>query len=83
MENHAFNELTPPHHLTPGRHPPPGAILAGRLILVLGLVLFERFVRGQGKLGRAGRVTLQEVAQPLDREREHFEEWEPLGRGER
>jgi hypothetical protein len=81
VENHAFNELTQPHHLTHGRPHHPVAILAWLLILVLGFVLFALCVRVHGKLWRAGRVTLQEVAKQLDRGLERFEELQPLWSG--
>ena len=81
VENHAFNEPTQHHHLTHCRHPEPVAVRAGLLILVLGFNLFELFVRGHGKLWRAGRVTLQEVARQLDRGLERFEELAPLWSG--
>lgn len=81
VENHACNELTQHHHLTHCRHHHPVAILAGLLILVLGFVLFELFVRVHGKLWREGRVTLQEAAKQLDRGLERWEELEPLWSG--
>jgi hypothetical protein len=81
VENHAFNELTQHHHLTHCRPHHPVAILAGLLILILGFVLFELFVRVHGKRWREGRVTLQAVAQQLDRGLGHLEELEPLWSG--
>ena len=81
VENHAFNELTQHHHLTHCRHHHPVAIVAWLLILVLGFVLFELFVRLHGKLWREGRLTLQEAARQLDRGLEHLEELAPLWSG--
>ena len=81
MENHAFNELTQYYHLEHCPHHEPVAILAWLLILVLGFVLFEWFVRIHGKLWRQGEVTLQELAKRLDRAMERWEELEPLWSG--
>lgn len=81
VENHAFNELTQYYHLEHCPHHEPVAILAWLLILVLGFVLFEWFVRIHGKLWRQGEVTLQELAKRLDRALERWEELEPLWSG--
>jgi hypothetical protein len=81
VENHAFNELTQHHHLTHCRHHHPVAIVAWLLILVLGFVLVELFARVHGKLGREGRITLQELAKQLDRGLERREELAPLWSG--
>lgn len=81
VENHAFNELTKYYHLEHCPHHEPVAILAWLLILVLGFVLFEWFVRIHGKLWRQGEVTLLELAKRLDRAAERWEELEPLWSG--
>lgn len=81
VENHAFNELTQYYHLEHCPHHEPVAILAWLLILVLGFVLFEWFVRVHGKLWRQGGVTLQDLAKRLDRAAERWEEVTPLWSG--
>jgi len=81
VENHAFNELTQYYHLTHCPHHEPVAILAWLLIRVLGFNLFEVFVRLHGKLWRAGRVTLVELARQLDRALEAVAELQPLWSG--
>jgi len=81
IENHAFNELTQFYHLThcPRHHP--GAIVVWLLFRVLGFNFFEFFVRLNGKLWRAGRTTLQEMARELDLALEQLVEIEPLWSG--
>lgn len=81
VENHAFNELTQHYHLTHCPHHHPVAILTWLLFLSLAFNLFELFVRLNGKLWRQGRVTLQEIAQQLDRAIEALEELQPLWSG--
>jgi len=81
VENHAFNELTQHYHLTHCPRHEPVAIQAWLLILVLGFNLFELFARLHGKLWRAGRVTLQELARQLDRGLEAVAELQPLWSG--
>jgi hypothetical protein len=81
IENHAFNELTQYYHLEHCPHHHPVAIVAWLLILVLAFNLFEWFVRLHSKLWRAAAITLQELAQQLDRALERFEELEPLWSG--
>lgn len=81
VENHAFNELTQHYHLTHCPRHEPVAIQAWLLILVLGFNLFELFARLHGKLWRAGRVTLQELARQLDRALEAVAELQPLWSG--
>jgi hypothetical protein len=81
VENHAFNELTQHYHLTHCPRHEPVAIQAWLLILVLGFNLFELFARLHGKLWRAGRVTLQELARQLDRALEAVPELAPLWSG--
>jgi nitroreductase len=81
VENHAFNELTKYYHLTHCPRHEPVAIQVWLLILVLGFNLFELFARLHGKLWRAGRVTLQELARQLDRALEAVAELQPLWSG--
>jgi hypothetical protein len=81
VENHAFNELTQYYHLEHCPHHEAVAIVAWLLILVLGFVLFEWFARLHGKLWRAGRVTLQELARQLDLASARWEELAPLWSG--
>ncbi len=81
IENHIFNELTRHYHLEHCPHHHPVAILAWLLILVLGFNLFEVFVRLHGKLWPGGKLTLQELAQRLDRGLEHAEDLTPLWSG--
>jgi hypothetical protein len=81
IENHAFNELTQYYHLRHCPHHEPTAILAWLLILVLGFVLFEWFVRLHSKLWRAGRVTMKELARELDLASARWEELTPLWSG--
>jgi hypothetical protein len=81
VENHAFNELTQHYHLTHCPRHEPVAIQAWLLIRVLGFNLFELFARLHGKLWRAGRVTLQELARQLDRALEAVAELQPLWSG--
>jgi nitroreductase len=81
VENHAFNELTQHYHLTHCPRHEPVAIQAWLLIRVLGFNLFELFARLHGKLWRAGRVTLQELARQLDRAMEAVAQLQPLWSG--
>lgn len=81
VENHAFNELTQHYHLTHCPRHEAAAIQNWLLILVLGFNLFEVFVRLHGKLWRAGRVTLQELARQMDRALEAVSELAPLWSG--
>jgi len=81
IENHAFNELTQHYHLEHCPHHQPIAIIAWLLILVLAFNLFEVFVRLHGKLWQSGLVTLQELANRLDRSLEHPDELTPLWSG--
>jgi len=81
VENHAFNELTQHYHLTHCPHHHPVAIIAWLLLLVLAFNLFELFARLNSKLWRAGRLTLQEIAQQLDRALEAVEDLLPLWSG--
>jgi hypothetical protein len=81
VENHAFNELTQHYHLTHCPRHEPVAIQVWLLIRVLGFNLFELFARLHGKLWRAGRVTLQELARQLDRALEAVAELQPLWSG--
>jgi hypothetical protein len=81
IENHVFNELTQYYHLEHCPHHEPVAIVAWLLILMLAFNLFEWFVRLQGKLLRAGAITLRELAQQLDRALERDEELQPLWSG--
>jgi len=81
IENHAFNELTQHYYLTHCPHHHPVAIMAWLLILALSFNLFELFVRLNGKLWRAGRVTLQEIARQLYRALEAVQDLEPLWSG--
>lgn len=71
VENNAFNELTQHWHLEHCSHHPPVAITALLLILLLAFNLFRAFAQLQGKLWRAGRVTLQELRRQLDLAMEH------------
>jgi nitroreductase len=81
VENHAFNELTQHYHLTHCPRHEAAAIQNWLLILVLGFNLFELFARLHGKLWRAGRVSLQELARQLDRALEVVTELQPLWSG--
>ena len=81
VENHAFNELTQHYYLTHCPRHEPVAIQAWLLIRVLGFNIFELFARLHGKLWRAGRVTLQELARQLDRALEAVAELQPLWSG--
>jgi hypothetical protein len=81
IENHAFNELTQHYHLTHCPHHHPVAIVVWLLFLSLAFNLFELFVRLNGKLWRQGRITLQEIAQQLDRALEAPDYLAPLWSG--
>jgi len=81
VENHAFNELTQYYHLTHCPRHEPVALVVWLLIRVLGFNLFELFVRLHGKVWRAGRITLQEIARQLDRALEAVPELVPLWSG--
>jgi hypothetical protein len=81
VENHAFNELTQHYHLSHCPHHEPVAIVAWLLFLVLGLTIFEVFVRLNGKLWRQGRTTLKELWRQLDRALEQPTELTPLWSG--
>lgn len=81
VENHAFNELTQHYHLSHCPHHEPVAIVAWLLFLVLGLTIFEVFVRLNGKLWRQGRTTLKELWRRLDRALEQPTELTPLWSG--
>jgi len=81
VENHAFNELTQYYHLTHCPRHEPVALVVWLLIRVLGFNLFELFVRLHGKVWRAGRTTLQELARQLDRALEAVPELVPLWTG--
>ena len=81
VENHAFNQLTQHYHLSHCPHHEPVAIVAWLLFLVLGLTIFEVFVRLNGKLWRQGRTTLKELWRQLDRALEQPAELAPLWSG--
>jgi hypothetical protein len=81
VENHAFNELTQYYHLTHCPRHEPVALVVWLRIRVLGFNLFELFVRLHGKVWRAGRVALQELARQLDRALEAVPELVPLWSG--
>jgi hypothetical protein len=81
IENHAFNELTQHYHLTHCPHHEPVAIVAWLLFLVLGLTIFELFVRLNSKLWRQGRTTMKELWRQLDHAMERVLELEPLWSG--
>jgi hypothetical protein len=81
IENHAFNELTQHYHLTHCPHHEPVAIVAWLLFLVLGLTIFEVFVRLNGKLWRQGRTTLKQLWRQLDCALDQTPELTPLWSG--
>jgi hypothetical protein len=81
IENHTFNELTTHYGLEHCRHHHPAAIVGWLLILVLGFTLFEVFARVHGKLWRAGKVTLQQIAREIDQALEAIDEVMPLWSG--
>ena len=81
VENHTFNELTPYYHLTHCPRHEPVALVVWLLIRVLDFNLFELLVRLHGKVWRAGRTPLQELARQLDRALEAPTGGDPLWSG--
>lgn len=76
IENKAFNELAQAYHLEHCYHHEPVSMLAQRLILMLGFVLFSAFVELHSKLVWLEKMTAKTLAQELNLALEADLPWE-------
>lgn len=76
IENKACTELTQFYHLEHCYPHEPVALLAQRLILLLGFVLFSAYALLHSQRVRLGQVSLKELAHDLDLALEEAVRWE-------
>jgi len=76
IENKAFNELTQSYHLDHCYHHEGASMLAQRLILLWGFLLFNAFAPLQSKLLALGKITTKALARQLNLALEEDRTWE-------